>query len=179
MVVKKLKTYVYLAIQLLFGSASLRIRLLVSIMRESRLRGNMKTAAFCARLLERYGVYLSSNATIGRGLKLPHPTSIVIGEGVSIGSNVTLYQSVTLGGRIIGDWKKGNYPEVADGSVLFAGVVAVGKVRIGKNCIIGANSVVLADIPDNSVAVGAPARVVKTIEATKEMDRVNDAETSN
>ena len=154
------------AFTLLLGQTSSRIAVLIAIMRESRLRGHSKVAAFCARQLQKYGVFISAKATIGEGLQLPHPTSIVIGEGVSIGSNVTIYQSVTLGGRVIGDWKKGNYPSVADGSVLFAGVVVVGKVRIGKNCVIGANSVVLSDIQDNSVAVGAPAKVVKTIDGS-------------
>lgn len=92
---------------------------------------------------------------------MPHPTSIVIGEGVTIESNVKIYQGVTLGGRIIGDWENGNYPHIHDNTVIFSGAVIVGKVIIGRNCIIGANSVVTTDIPDNSTAVGAPARVVK------------------
>jgi len=118
-------------------------------------------AKLSSRWLERYGVYISHNAKIGKQLGLPHPTSIVIGEGVVIGADVTIYQSVTLGGRVIGDWEKGNYPQISDGCVIFAGAVIVGKVRVGKNCIVGANSVVTSDIPDYAVAVGAPARVVK------------------
>ena len=92
---------------------------------------------------------------------MPHPTSIVIGEGVVIGENVTIYQNVTIGGRVIGDWRKGNYPTVLGNTVIFAGAVIVGKVQIGRNCVIGANSVVTTDIPDNATAVGAPARVVR------------------
>ena len=161
---EKTRKVVRAAITLLLGRASSRIGLLIGLMREAQIRDHDKAAAFCSRLLEKRGLYVSVKAKIGPGLKLPHPAAIIIGEGVVIGSSVTLYQSVTLGGRVIGDWKKGNYPEIGDGSVLFAGVVVAGKVRIGKNCIIGANSVVLTDIPDNSVAVGAPARVVKTLD---------------
>ena len=153
---------------LLFGRVSSRVELLVGVVRECRMRGNPKAAAFFAHLLEKYGVFVSGKAEIGKGLKLPHPTAIVIGEGVVIGSGVTVYQSVTLGGRVIGDWQKGSYPHIGDDTVLFAGVVVVGKVKVGKNCIIGANSVVLGDIPDNSVAVGAPARVVRTLDDFKE-----------
>ncbi|GBO83165.1 hypothetical protein [Marinobacter salsuginis] len=60
----------------------------------------------------------------------------------------------------MGDWQAGNYPTIGAGTVIFAGAVVVGNISIGKNCIIGANSVVLRDVPDNSVCVGAPARVV-------------------
>lgn len=169
------KSVVRAALTLLFGQTSSRVALFVVIMRECRLRGNLKMVAFCARQLQKYGVYISVNATIGEGLRLPHPTSIVIGDGVSIGSNVTIYQSVTLGGRVVGDWQKGNYPEVADGSILFAGAVVVGKIRIGENCVIGANSVVTSDIKDNSVAVGAPAKIVKTIDRSSEKDLEDDS----
>ena len=172
--IDRAKRIIRVASTLLLGQTSSRVAVLVSIMREQRLRGNPKMAAFCARQLQKYGVYISSKAAVDEGLRLPHPTSIVIGEGVFIGANVTIYQSVTLGGRVIGDWENGNYPEVAEGSVLFAGVVVVGKIRIGKNCIIGANSVVLSDIPDNSVAVGAPARVVKTFGVPQEKNAEDD-----
>ncbi|MDB4254672.1 serine acetyltransferase [bacterium] len=130
-------------------------------MQYARINGYSRLARYCARRIERYGNYISSNSNIGNNLRLPHPTSIVIGHGVTIGSNVTIYQCVTLGGRVNGDWQKRNYPEISDGCIIFAGSVIVGKIKIGRNCIIGANSVVTSDIPDNSIAVGAPARVVK------------------
>lgn len=153
---------------LLFGRASSRIALLIGLMHRAQFQGYTRLAEIFSRVIERYGIYVSKYAKIGNGLRLPHPTAIVIGEGVVIGSNVTVYQSVTLGGRVVGDWKKSNYPAIGDGSVLFAGVVVVGKVKIGMNCVIGANSVVLSDIPDNSVAVGAPARVVKVLDKPNE-----------
>lgn len=146
---------------LMFGKTSVRVRYLVILMQYFKARGHIKLSRFCSGLLERYGVYISEKSTIGKGLRLPHPTSIVIGEGVEIGADVTIYQSVTLGGRAIGDWKLGNYPKISDGCVIFAGSVIVGMVSVGQNCVIGANSVVISDIPDNSVAVGAPARTVK------------------
>jgi|TARA_R100000501_G_C2630918_1_gene126647 serine O-acetyltransferase len=132
-------------------------------MRWAKGAGRGKVGTLCSRLLERYGLYVSKNAIIGKNVILPHPAGIVIGDGVKVGNNVTIYQSVTLGGRVKGDWKKGNYPTISDGCTLFAGVVVAGRVRIGENCVIGSNSVVLSDIPDNAVAVGAPARVVKQL----------------
>lgn len=165
---KKLKESIRNLRRLVFGRANTRVPLLVKLMHIAQSWGYTWLAGRFSRVLEGYGVYVSRCAQIGHGLRLPHPTAIVIGEGVVIGSNVSLYQSVTIGGRVIGDWKKGNYPTIGDGSILFAGVVVVGKVKIGINCVIGANSVVLSDIPDNSVAVGAPARVVKVLDKPNE-----------
>jgi serine O-acetyltransferase len=113
-----------------------------------------------SRRLQARGLFISPGANIGVGLRLPHPVAIVIGEGVEIAEDVTIFQSVTLGGRKLGDWKDGNYPSIGAGTVIFSGAVVVGKVIIGKNCVIGANSVVTRDIPDGATAVGAPARVV-------------------
>lgn len=145
---------------LLLCRPAAKIRALVALTQ----RGS-KLATLAMRRLEGHGLYVSKNARIGPGLVLPHPTAIVIGDGVAVGRDVTLYQSVTLGGRLPGDWACGNYPTISEGCTLFAGVVVAGRVHIGKNCIIGANAVVISDIPDNAVAVGAPARVVKMRDA--------------
>lgn len=146
---------------ILSGRTTKAIRSLVVSMQLARSNGQTSIARKYSRWLERFGVFISSKAVLGHDLRLPHPTAIVIGEGVVIGNGVTIYQCVTLGGRVVGDWKDGNYPSISDGCVIFAGAVIAGKVSVGRNCVIGANSVVLDDIPDNSVAVGAPARVVK------------------
>lgn len=159
---------------MLFGRTSARIKMLINLMQETRIRRHPQLTRWCANRLERYGNYISPQAKIGRRLRLPHPTCIVIGEGVVIGDDVTIYQNVTMGGRIVGDWRKGNYPEISGNSVIFAGAVIVGKVRIGRNCVIGANSVVTTDIPDNSTAVGAPARIVKVKHVVPEGNPVSD-----
>ena len=86
---------------------------------------------------------------------------MVIGDGVKIGKNVIIYQNVTIGGARIGDAKQSSYPEIGEGVVIFAGAVIVGKIKIGKGSVIGANAVITRDIPDNSVAAGVPARIVK------------------
>ena len=144
----------------LFGRASERVRLLVRAMQLGRSRGMPRLARWASGRLESYGLFISAKASIGEGFRLPHPTAIIIGEGVTVGRRVTVYQSVTMGGRIKGDWRAGNYPTIGDDTVIFAGAVIVGNVRIGRNCVIGANAVVNRDIPDNATAVGAPARVV-------------------
>jgi serine O-acetyltransferase len=83
----------------------------------------------------------------------------VIGKGVRLGEDVVVYQNVTLGGRNRGDGRRGQYPTVGDGVVLFAGAVLIGDIEVGSGSVVGANAVVLSDVPCNSVATGVPARV--------------------
>ena len=129
-------------------------------MRWCREKGFVKLATFISWRLQSRGVFISPFSNIHPSTQFPHPTSIVIGEGVIIDENVRVYQNVTLGGARIGDWKANNYPKVGAGTVIFAGSVVIGDISIGKNCVIGANSVVLKSVPDNAVCVGAPAKVI-------------------
>jgi serine O-acetyltransferase len=109
------------------------------------------------RVVRTTGCYISPLAHIGPGLELRHATAIVIGDGVTIGRRAAIYQNVTIGTR------GGNeYPVLGDNVTVYAGACVLGRVRIGNNAVIGANAVVLDDVPDNGVAVGAPARVVRT-----------------
>jgi serine O-acetyltransferase len=109
--------------------------------------------------MQRYGVYISEKAEIADSVKFPHPIGVVIGEGVVIGKNVKIFQNVTIGGARIGDVRAGRYPTVSDGVVIFAGAVIVGEITIGENSIIGANAVVVRNVPPFSTCVGVPGRV--------------------
>lgn len=123
-----------------------------------RRRGYRFLARRMARGLRRdFGCFVQFDAEIGPGLRLPHPNGIVIGQGVRIGANCTIYQQVTLGGARVGDWKSDRYPDVGDGVVLFAGAKLVGDIRIGDGATVGANAVVLRDVPPGHVATGVPA----------------------
>lgn len=104
-----------------------------------------------------FGCMVSLRSTIGPGLSMPHPIGIVIGEGVRIGAGCTIYQHVTLGGARMGDWKAGQYPDVGDNVVMFAGAKLVGALIVGDNAVIGANAVVTRGVPAGHVAVGVPA----------------------
>ncbi|MBR0969955.1 MULTISPECIES: serine O-acetyltransferase [Bradyrhizobium] len=107
-----------------------------------------------------YGCYVAPAARLGAGLCLPHPVGIVIGEGSVIGNDVTIYQGVTLG-RASHDVDA--YPSIDDGAVIYAGATLLGRIRIGRNAVVAAHSVVLSDVPDFATVVGAPARIVGTV----------------
>ena len=112
------------------------------------------------RIQARFGVFISPQVHIPGSTHFPHPIAIIIGEGVRLGERVTIYQGVTLGGARLGDWQANRYPTVEDDVTIFAGAVIVGKITIGRGSTIGANSVVTRDVPAESTAVGAPARII-------------------
>ncbi len=143
------------------GGAVPVVQFYVGLMISLQKRGWHLLARLVSNRLQRgYGVYISSRAEIDPSIRFRHPVGIVVGEGVKIGKGVIIYQNVTLGGARTGDAAANNYPTVGDGTVIFAGAVIVGKINIGRGCVIGANAVVTRDIPDHSTAVGVPARVV-------------------
>jgi serine O-acetyltransferase len=93
---------------------------------------------------------------VGPGLALPHPYGIVIHDRARIGSGCTVMQHVTIGSSP----EKSGVPTLGDGVFVGVGAVILGEVKIGTRARIGANSVVLSDVPDGATAVGAPARVL-------------------
>jgi serine O-acetyltransferase len=106
-----------------------------------------------------FGPDIGMGAKIGKGSVLGYGgIGVVIHDRAVIGDNVSIGQNVTIGGTS----KKYEVPVIGDNTQLSAGCVVVGPVKVGKDCVIGANAVVVKDIPDNSVAVGVPAKVIKS-----------------
>ncbi|WQK86736.1 serine O-acetyltransferase [Mammaliicoccus sp. Dog046] len=105
------------------------------------------------------GVEIHPGATIGKRLFIDHGMGIVIGETCRIGNNVTIYQGVTLGGT--GKERGKRHPDIGDNVLIAAGAKVLGNIEVGSNVNIGANSVVLNDVPDYSTVVGIPGRIVK------------------
>ncbi|MBW0767164.1 MULTISPECIES: serine O-acetyltransferase [Mammaliicoccus] len=105
------------------------------------------------------GVEIHPGATIGKRLFIDHGMGIVIGETCRIGNNVTIYQGVTLGGT--GKERGKRHPDIGDNVLIAAGAKVLGNIEVGSNVNIGANSVVLKDVPDYSTVVGIPGRIVK------------------
>src|SRR6202041_1670690 len=104
------------------------------------------------------GVEIHPGAQIGRRLFIDHAIGVVIGETAIVGDDVTMYQGVTLGGT--GKERGKRHPTIADHVVLGAGAKVLGNITVGRNCRIGAGSVVLRDVPDDSTVVGVPGHVI-------------------
>ena len=104
------------------------------------------------------GVDIHPGALLGRRLFIDHATGVVIGETAILGSDVTMYQGVTLGGTGKGHGKR--HPTVCDGVFIGNNANVLGNITIGENSRVGAGSVVLSDVPPNSTVVGVPAHIV-------------------
>ncbi len=115
------------------------------------------------------GIDIHPGAKLGRGLFIDHGMGVVIGETCEIGINVTLYQGVTLGGT--GKEKGKRHPTIGDNVVVASGAKVLGSFSVGANSKIGSGSVVLQEVPANSVVVGIPGRVV-----TQNGRRINEPE---
>lgn len=115
---------------------------------------------FLARLISQLGrvftgIEIHPGAKIGKGLFIDHGMGVVIGETAEIGDNVTIYHGVTLGGT--GKDKGKRHPTVGNNVIIGCGAKILGPISIGDGAKIGANSVVLKDVPKGKTAVGIPA----------------------
>ena len=104
------------------------------------------------------GIEIHPGAEIGSDFFIDHGTGCVIGETTEIGKNVTIFSGVVLGGTNIAPVKR--HPTLGNNIVIGTGAKILGPVNIGDNVKIGANSVVVTDVPPNSVVVGVPGKVV-------------------
>jgi serine O-acetyltransferase len=104
---------------------------------------------------------INSFAKLEGGISIPHSTGIVIGRGAAIKTGTTLYQNVTIGSKK-GDSGAGTiYPFIDSNVTVYSGAVIGGPYHIGENAVIGANAVIIKDIPANATAVGIPAKVIR------------------
>ena len=123
-----------------------------------------KRVPFVPRALSQFarfitGIEIHPGAIIGSGLFIDHGMGVVIGETTEIGDTVTLFQGVTLGGT--GKQRGKRHPTIGSHVVVGAGAKVLGPITIGDYVKIGANSVVLQDVPDHSTVVGIPGRIVR------------------
>ncbi len=105
------------------------------------------------------GIEIHPAAKIGRGLFIDHGSGVVIGETAEVGDHVTMYQGVTLGGTGFAQGKR--HPTVGDEVMIGAGSKLLGPIEVGAHSKIGANSVVIHDVPPNSTVVGNPGHPVR------------------
>jgi serine O-acetyltransferase len=105
------------------------------------------------------GIEIHPGAVIGRRFFIDHGMGVVIGETCEIGDDVLLYHGVTLGGT--GKEKGKRHPTIGNNVVISAGAKVLGSFTVGDNSRIGANAVVLSEVPTNSTVVGIPGRIIK------------------
>jgi serine O-acetyltransferase len=117
------------------------------------------------RYFFKYGIQIPISTTIGRGFYIGHFGNIVINGQVKIGDNCNISNGVTIGQTNRGD--KAGVPTI--GNLVWIGVnsVIVGKIKIGNNVLVAPNSFVNTDVPDNSIVIGNPAKIIKKISATQ------------
>ena len=114
-------------------------------------------------------------AVIGKGFFIDHGAGLVIGETCKIGENVTMYQQTTLGGispslDSLSQRNIKRHPTLEDGVIVGSGAQILGPICIGKNSRIGANAVVLKNVPANQTYIGIPARKVENVNESKQFD---------
>jgi serine O-acetyltransferase len=125
-----------------------------------------------ARLVSNVDIH--PGATIGRRFFIDHGAGVVIGETAEIGDDVTMYHGVTLGGT---SWSPGKrHPTVEDNVLIGAGAKILGPVTVGRGARIGANSVVIEDVPPDMTVVGIPGRLVRTARRRHRIDNRIDLE---
>jgi serine O-acetyltransferase len=113
---------------------------------------------FQNRMSAVFGVDIHPAATLGYGIMLDHATGLVIGETAVVGNNVSILQSVTLGGT--GKDEGDRHPKIGDGVLISAGAKILGNICVGEGAKVGAGSVVLEPVPPHTTVAGVPAKVV-------------------
>lgn len=106
----------------------------------------------------KFGVDIHPAARIGHSVLVDHGTGVVIGETAVVGNNVSILQSVTLGGT--GKEEGDRHPKIGDGVLISAGAKILGNIRVGNGAKVGAGSVVLQDVPAHTTVVGVPAKEI-------------------
>jgi serine O-acetyltransferase len=138
----------------------------------------VKRRRFLARSVSQFcrfltGIEIHPGAKIGRRFFIDHGTGVVIGETCEIGNDVTLFQGVTLGGT--GKEKGKRHPTLGNNVLVASGAKVLGAITIADNSKIGAGSVVLNDVPENSTVVGIPGKVVRQngVKVNRDLDHRN------
>lgn len=128
----------------------------------------LKKRFFLARLISQLsrfftGIEIHPGSKIGKGLFIDHGMGVVIGETAEVGDNVTLYHGVTLGGTGKDTGKR--HPTIEDNALIGTGAKVLGPITVGEGAKIGANAVVVKNVPAKATAVGSPAKNI--VRATK------------
>ena len=151
-----IKEFLSLFVFLRFGNVW---RLYDHILKTGR-RNGICASVFC-HYVDRQGGFIGIGAKFGTHPYLPHGLhGIFISQKVVIVKNAVIFQGVTIGAQRTAGSKNNGNPTIGDNCYIGAGAIIIGNVKIGNNCRIGAGAVVYSDMPDNSVALCAPTRII-------------------
>ena len=114
------------------------------------------------KLVRRYGLYISPNAVIGNGLKMYHPTSIVITSAI-IGDNLTIFHNCTIGQKYAGKAGYDMVPHVGNNVTMYACSSIIGNVKVTDNVVLAAHSCLVSDALIVGVYAGCPAKLIKRL----------------
>lgn len=144
-----------------FSFSSFGIYVLVSKM---SAKINLFSKIYTYRMSRKFGLEISTKATIGKGLYLGHPYNITVAEGVQMGQNVNLHKGCTIGRT-----NRGNAGVPKIGDCVFVGINAtvVGNIEIGDDVLIAPNSYVNVNVPSHSIVIGNPATIHHRDNATE------------
>jgi len=129
-----------------------------------------RTLAELTRILT--GVDIHPGATLGPGLFIDHATGVVIGETAEVGEDVMIYHGVTLGGSGRDTGKR--HPTIGDRVIIGAGAKVLGAIKIGDDSRIGANAVVVKEVPSSAVVVGVPGQIISRIRPNEDDSMMPD-----
>lgn len=104
------------------------------------------------------GIEIPLGTKIGPGFIIKHFSGIAINGNAIIGRNFTLFHNVTIAMEFAG--RKKGYPQIGDNVIVYPGCRIIGNIKIGNNVVVGANSVVINDVPDNCIVAGVPAKII-------------------
>lgn len=146
-----------------------RMAMYLRRVRFPRWIARLVAALLLVRIARVPGVEIRAVNEIGPGLVMFHPHDIVIGVGARVGRNVSIYNGVTLGAKTfeylsVQHKVLRDYPIIEDNVTIFSGAKLIGPITIGRNSIVGANSVVLESFPAGTILAGVPARMVGKID---------------
>lgn len=158
--IKKLDPAAKSYLQILFTYPIVRVMFWYRIAHYFYLKKRYFLSSFIMyRIRKKTGIEIHPGAIIGKNLFIDHGVGVVIGETAIIGNNCTIYQGVVLGGT--GKEQGKRHPTLKDNVMVGAGAILLGNIEIGEKAKIGANSVVLQDVPRGATVVGVKAHIIK------------------
>jgi putative colanic acid biosynthesis acetyltransferase WcaB len=162
---------------------SSKSRLILLLFRSTQVIQSFPTLFFPLKVLSRklytiisewiLGVELPCETQVGMNLKLLHGIGLVVNGDTVIGNNCTLRHCTTIGNKQLADGSLSACPVIGNNVDIGSNVVIIGAINVGNNAVIGAGSVVVKDVPAGAIVAGNPAKIIRTINVTENIQELN------